>query len=92
LIAAYHPARIYLFGSRARGVYRPDSDYDILIVINDDAPRELQSAGKAYEALWGIRVPVDVLVLTESAFNERLHVDTSLPSEVIREGKILHAA
>ena len=27
-------ARIFLFGSRARGDARPDSDWDILIILN----------------------------------------------------------
>jgi predicted nucleotidyltransferase len=38
LVDAYRPERIYLFGSRARGEAGPDSDYDILVVIPDDAP------------------------------------------------------
>ena len=29
-------AEAYLFGSRARGDFRPDSDWDILILVNDD--------------------------------------------------------
>lgn len=33
LISAYHPRRIYLFGSRARGDAHPDSDYDLLVEI-----------------------------------------------------------
>ena len=38
LADAYHPLRIYLFGSKARGTAGPDSDYDLLIVVSDDAP------------------------------------------------------
>lgn len=33
LISKFNPTRIYLFGSRARGDARPDSDYDFLIEI-----------------------------------------------------------
>ena len=40
LEAAYEPERVYLFGSRARGEAGPDSDYDILLVMRDDAPPE----------------------------------------------------
>ena len=32
LLAAGQPERIFLFGSRARGDARPDSDLDLLIV------------------------------------------------------------
>lgn len=31
----YHPNRIILFGSRARGDHRPDSDYDICVEIDE---------------------------------------------------------
>jgi uncharacterized protein len=32
------PVAIYLFGSRARAEGHKDSDYDLMIVVNDDAP------------------------------------------------------
>ena len=35
LVRAMDPARIVLFGSRARGDQRPDSDYDLLVVLDD---------------------------------------------------------
>ena len=38
LIEAYQPERIYLFGSKARGDYGPDSDFDLMVVVPDDAP------------------------------------------------------
>ncbi len=40
LVKAYRPERIYLFGSVARGDPGPDSDYDLLVVVPDDAPPE----------------------------------------------------
>jgi len=92
LVTAYQPDKIYLFGSRARGTARFESDYDVLLVMNDNAPKELQSARKAYEVLWGITVPIDILVWTKTAFDERLHIKTSLPAEVVRQGKLLHVA
>jgi len=46
LVNAYRPARIYLFGSVARGDASPDSDYDIMVVVPDDASLERQTAGR----------------------------------------------
>ncbi len=40
LVDAYQPRRVYLFGSKARGDEGPDSDYDLLIVVADDAPAD----------------------------------------------------
>jgi predicted nucleotidyltransferase len=38
LVDFYHPVRIYLFGSEARGEAGPDSDLDFLVVVPDDTP------------------------------------------------------
>ena len=92
LVATYHPERIYLFGSVARGDAGPDSDYDIMVVVPDDAPAEIRSSRAAYVALWGTGVASDVLVWTASQFDSRLHLAASLPATVIREGRLLHAA
>ena len=92
LIETYAPERVYLFGSNARGEAGPDSDYDILLVVPDGAPPELKRSRLAYEKLWGTGTAVDVLVWTRSSFDNRLHLPTSLPATVIREGQLLHAA
>ncbi|HEY1185264.1 MAG TPA: nucleotidyltransferase domain-containing protein [Bryobacteraceae bacterium] len=92
LVETYRPQRIYLFGSVARGDAGPDSDYDIMVVVPDDAPPELHRSRAAYVALWGTGVASDVLVWTASQFDSRLHLAASLPATVIREGRLLHAA
>jgi predicted nucleotidyltransferase len=92
LVATYHPERIYLFGSHARGEADGDSDYDLLVVVPDDMPIEARQSARAYEALGGLGVGVDVLVWTRRAFDERLHLRASLPATVLREGALLHAA
>ena len=53
LVGAYRPDYIYLFGSVARGDAGPDSDYDIMVVVPDEAPREKQWCNLAYRALRG---------------------------------------
>jgi predicted nucleotidyltransferase len=40
LIKTFQPELIYLFGSKAREDAGPDSDYDLMIVVPDDAPLE----------------------------------------------------
>jgi len=92
LIEAYQPERIYLFGSKARGDYGPDSDFDLMVVVPDDAPPARKRSRLAYDVLRGTGTAADVLVWTHSAFESRLHLVASLPATVIREGKLLHAA
>ena len=41
LVEYFHPDRIYLFGSAARGDAGPDSDLDFCVVLPDDAPEGL---------------------------------------------------
>ena len=92
LVEAYQPERIYLFGSVARGDAGPDSDYDIMLVVPDDAPPERQDCDLAYRVLRGLGIAKDLLVWTRSEFEKRLHLKASLPSTIVREGKLLHAA
>lgn len=89
LRTAYEPERIYLFGSAARGDAGPDSDYDLLLVVPDDAPVERQRSRLAYEVLRGTGVAADVLVTTRSYFERRRHLKASLPATVLREGRLL---
>ena len=92
LVEAYRPERIYLFGSVARGDAGPDSAYDIMLVVPDDAPLEQQDCDLAYRTLRGLGIAKDLLVWTRSEFEKRLHLKASLPSTIVREGKLLHAA
>jgi predicted nucleotidyltransferase len=92
LVEAYRPERIYLFGSRTRGEAGPDSDYDLLVVVPDEAPPERKRSRLAYQALWGTGAAADVLVCTHSYFEARRHLKASLPGTILREGRLLHAA
>ena len=92
LAETYHPERIYLFGSTALGEAGPDSDYDIMVVVHDQSLPEYRNCDLAYRVLRGLRVAKDVLVLTRTEFEKRLHLKASLPSTVLREGKLMYVA
>jgi predicted nucleotidyltransferase len=92
LIEAYRPERIYLFGSRARGQAGPDSDYDLLVIVADDAPSARRRSRLAYQALRGTGVAADVLVWPRSYFESRRQVKASLSAAVERDGLLLHVA
>jgi uncharacterized protein len=90
LADAYQPERIYLFGSRARGDYGPSSDYDLLVVVPDDAPPERRQDRFAYKELRDLEVPVSILVYCSSYFEARRRLKASLPGIVLREGRLLY--
>jgi len=92
LIAAYQPESVYLFGSVARGDADADSDYDLLVVVPDEAPPERRRSRLAYEVLRGTGHAADVVVCTSSYFERRRHLKASLPGAVLREGKLLHGS
>ncbi len=92
LVAAYQPERVYLFGSRARGDAGPDSDYDLMLVVCDPLPPSLQRSRRTAEALRGIGTAADILIWSREEFDKRVHLKASLPSTILREGRLLHAA
>ena len=89
LISAYRPDRIYLFGSIARGDADEDSDYDLMVLVPDDATPERRGNRLAYQALRGTGIAADVLVWPRGSFERRARVVASLPATVLREGKLL---
>ncbi len=92
LVAALNPKRVYLFGSRARGEAGPDSDYDLLVLVDHPSEPRYRLAQKGFRALRGVPAAVDVVVWDRQVFDGRLHLRASFPSIVIREGRLLHAA
>ncbi len=50
VVAYFYPRRAILFGSRARGDAGPDSDIDLLVVVDDDTPPEKVTLRAGYES------------------------------------------
>ena len=93
LIEYYHPDRIYLFGSAARGEAGPDSDLDFCVVVPDDTPKEKFRGAVTYPLLRGIGHAADVIPWRQTDFEGRAaYVRASLPATVIREGRLLYDA
>ncbi len=92
LVAELRPCRIYLFGSRARGDWGSDSDYDLLLLVEHPPEPAYRLSQRAYRALRGIPAAVDVIVWDRETFDSRLHLPASFAATVVREGRLLHAA
>jgi uncharacterized protein len=73
IVANLNPEQIWLFGSRAEGRARPDSDYDLLAVLPDDAPESALDLGNAWELTCGLGIPADLVPCTKSDFEEEKH-------------------
>jgi predicted nucleotidyltransferase len=91
LVDELHPQRIYLFGSRARGDAHQDSDYDLLVVVNERVGKGHEMERRARWALLDQRIPVDIVIMTADFYDWMLGAAASLPATVEREGRLLYA-
>ncbi len=92
LVDALHPERIYLFGSQARGDWGPDSDYDLMVLVDHPTEPRYRLSQRGFQALRDVPAAVDVVVWDRKTFDARLHLKASFPATVLREGKLLYAA
>ena len=90
LVNALHPEKIYLFGSHAYGQPNDDSDVDLLIVVNDSDVPTRKKIADGYHALWGLRIPKDIAVVTQADFDKRSKWLSSIERVVVEKGKLLY--
>jgi len=83
-------ATIFLFGSRARGESRPDSDLDLLVVEPSVGSRRKEMTRLA-DLLRPLRIPVDVLVFSREAFDKWSGIPGNVLFRAATEGRVLYA-
>ena len=90
LVRALRPQQIYLFGSRAYGSPRSDSDVDLLLVIRptDRAAGELSLV--AHQAIGDVGCGVDVVIRTVEEFEHRASWPSNFEATVKAKGRLLH--
>ena len=89
LVEAIDPDRIILFGSRARGDARAESDFDLL-AVKTTRERALRLAQLAHRAMYEIPATVDILVETPERL-ERLKDAPGLAfRDALREGRLVY--
>lgn len=89
IVGRFHPDRIILFGSHAKGISTDDSDLDLLIVMSVEGSRR----GKANEidlALADRTIPIDVIVVTPDQFERQRDMIGTIIREAVREGKTVY--
>jgi predicted nucleotidyltransferase len=91
LVDALHPLRIILFGSRARGDARTDSDVDLLVVAETDLPPGERNF-LASRAVRDLGLPTDILVVTPRELERLRTWMSSIVAVALREGRVLHEA
>lgn len=89
IVKTAQPDKVILFGSRARGDARPDSDFDVLVIKESSEPRYRRSV-PLYVALADVPAEVEVLVYTPSEVEEWSHVPQAFVTTALREGTTLY--
>ncbi|MGI8687656.1 MAG: nucleotidyltransferase domain-containing protein [Thermomicrobiales bacterium] len=89
IVRAFHPERIILFGSMARGDVSADSDVDLLIVVPDDTDRR-QARRAIGRILCDLTTPVDIVVTTPAEIAEWGHLVGTILRPALREGIVLY--
>lgn len=86
----FKPRKIILFGSYARGNPRPESDVDMLVVMNTPL-KEVQQAIQICQQIQ-YRFGLDLIVHTPKHLAERVKMGDWFLRDVLEEGKVLYEA
>ncbi len=82
-------ASLILFGSRARGDYRPDSDWDVLVLTSKEASTQFKN--KIYDEIYEVELeftqPISTLIYQKEDW-EALAI-MPLYQNVSEQGKVL---
>lgn len=80
----YQPEKIILFGSRARGDHRPDSDYDLIIVKITD-----ERFVKRSQAIPDLPMRTDCFVYTPEEF-ESMKNSNPFMIDALKNSRVLY--
>ena len=91
LVSAADPAKVLLFGSHARGDADSHSDVD-LIVVERTVENRFEETVRLHQALAGLLLPADILLVSEAEFDERSRTPGTLEHAAAKEGRVLYDA
>ncbi len=86
LVAKLDPQAIWLFGSRARGDHRPDSDFDLVVVAKPGAEWN-EDFDAVHLAAMGTELARDIIPYDPEIFEVAQELNTSFAARVVREGR-----
>lgn len=84
----FEPEKIILFGSYARGAPRPESDVDLLVLMNTPL-RNVEQAIQISRAI-DYSFGMDILVRKPKQFSDRIAQGDFFLKEILETGKVLY--
>lgn len=94
IVREVDPETIILFGSRARGEARPDSDVDLLVIEKEPFSAQRSRRKEIFRlsmALRDLPVAKDILVYSREEFDYWRDSLNHVVGRASREGRVLHA-
>jgi predicted nucleotidyltransferase len=86
----FKPEKIILFGSHAYGQPTPESDLDVLVVMEFEGD-PLEQAVTMLNRL-NMLLPIDLLVRTPEQIQQRLEMGDHFMRDIIERGKVMYEA
>ena len=83
------PLGVLLFGSRARGDHRPDSDVDLLVVVDDAVTDTIRHAGALRMSVIDVPMSMDILVVRAETLGRMRDFPGFVYREALRDGRVL---
>jgi len=79
---------VLLFGSRARNEHSEDSDYDLLIIINQELSVHEKSEykSKIRKLLAKEKIPVDILIQSNNEVEIKKQITGHIVKQALKEG------
>jgi uncharacterized protein len=90
VVAYFHPRRVILFGSAARGDAGPDSDIDLPVIVDDDTPPEKLTLKAGYESRQSYDNPTDIFPCREQTCRRKCQIVGTLPYAARTEGIVVY--
>lgn len=90
IVRRFRPEKVILFGSHVRGNVTPESDIDLLVIMDYEGSK-LDKMVELRGALSGVTIPIDILLTTPEDFAWRKEIVGTLEWPAFREGKVMYA-
>lgn len=88
LKSEYQPVRLFLFGSRANGTAKKDSDYDFVMVVPTPKKSSIDEMSRARSLIFKKHdISADIFIYSEKEFDEWKDEFNSIPETALNTGK-----
>jgi predicted nucleotidyltransferase len=90
IVEVSRPVKLILFGSYVRGTTSVNSDLDVLVIARDEVGDPRKESVRIRRALRGISMPMDILVVPRSKWDELKDVPGLIYHEALHKGQVAY--